>query len=95
MAAVSVGTRVELVRDVDRFPHFIAPKGAQGEVVYADEHTISVRMDELVPGAEEWDNEVCWYPSNDVPIGPDVIVVDNVVDIFDGTATGWGYSKKV
>lgn len=55
------GERVELTRDVERYPHFIAPEGARGTVVHVSPEQFSVRMDEPIEGAEEWDNEVCWY----------------------------------
>jgi len=55
-----LGMRVALVHDIDRFPHFIAKAGAVGEVVYVDVGTLAVRMDEHVPGAEDWNNEVVW-----------------------------------
>ncbi len=60
------GTRVRLTRDVDRFPHFIAPKGAEGTVTSVDEYALCVRLDETLPGAEDWDNEVHWYPRDDM-----------------------------
>ena len=62
MSALAAGSRVELVVDVDRYPHFVAPAGATGTVV---EHgdpgiVLAVRLDEPVAGAEDWDNEVHW-----------------------------------
>jgi hypothetical protein len=59
--AVTVGTRVRLTRNVERYPHFVAERGRAGVVVEATRDTVSVRMDEHLPGAESWDNEVCWY----------------------------------
>lgn len=56
-----VGLRVELVRDVDRYPDFQVAKGAQGTIVYADPDFIRVRMDETIEGADPWDNEVHWF----------------------------------
>lgn len=52
------GARVILRRDFDRYPHFIAPYGARGTVVEANKELIAVRMDEYLPGAEGWGNEV-------------------------------------
>ena len=67
----AVGARVRLKHDVDRYPHFIAPKGAEGIVVNHDPHDpalVAVRLDEKVEGAEEWENEVHWYfPNGDDP----------------------------
>ena len=60
----AVGSRGRLRRNVDRFPHFIAKAGATGTVTEATDSLIAVRMDEVLPGAEEWDNEVCWTPDD-------------------------------
>lgn len=60
---VKVGDRVELARDVDRFPHFLAPKGLTGVVSSLDEYVITVRLDEHLDGAEDWENEICWETS--------------------------------
>ena len=57
---LKVGDRVMLRRPVERFPHFTAPAGATGEVVHTDDQLLSVRLDENLRGAEEWDNEVQW-----------------------------------
>lgn len=56
----AVGSRGRLRRSVDRFPHFVAQAGATGTVAEATDSLIALRLDELLPGAEEWDNEVCW-----------------------------------
>lgn len=58
--APKVGDRIRLAHDVDRYPHFVAPKGSTGEVVIVDGDTICARMDEHIPGCEDWDNEVVW-----------------------------------
>lgn len=58
------GTRVRLARDVERYPHFIAAAGMKGVVTEATEEVFSVRMDDPLPGSEEWENEVHWYPRN-------------------------------
>lgn len=59
------GERVELIRDVDRFPHFIAKGGMVGTVTEATDDLVGVRMDDHLAGAEEWDNEVCWSREDD------------------------------
>lgn len=56
----SVGDRYRLARNVDRYPHFIAPTGATGTITQADGHGIALKLDEHLPGAETWDNEVVW-----------------------------------
>jgi hypothetical protein len=56
----AVGSRGRLRRSVDRFPHFVALAGATGTVTEATESLIALRMDVPLPGAEPWDNEVCW-----------------------------------
>lgn len=68
-----VGTRVRLRRNVERFPHFIAGEGTTGIVVTTDEQ-FCVRMDDHLPGAEEWENEILWSvidgdsPSGDLEV---------------------------
>lgn len=62
--AYYIGATVRLARPVERFPHFRVPAGATGVVVAADAERVSVRMDEEIPGAEEWDNEIEWYLAN-------------------------------
>jgi hypothetical protein len=59
------GTRHRLTRAVERFPHFVAPVGATGTITEADEDYVCLRMDEHLPGAEEWDNEVVWSAEDD------------------------------
>jgi len=63
------GTKVRLTRNVERYPHFIAPEAATGVVVMTGKWTgwdtpvegvFSVRIDEPIAGAEAWDNEVHW-----------------------------------
>jgi len=64
----AVGSRVRLAHDVDRFPHFVAPAGALGTVVYLDADLLRVRLDETLEGAETWDNEIVWsLRDDDVP----------------------------
>jgi hypothetical protein len=63
-ALLSVGDRVRLTHEVWRYPHFIAECGQAGTVTYVSHDMVAVRMDAPVKGAEEWDNEVHWYPCN-------------------------------
>lgn len=58
------GARVKLRREVERWPHFNIEAGATGTVTEASEHLICLRMDEHVPGAEDWDNALCWTPED-------------------------------
>jgi hypothetical protein len=61
-----VGERVRLTERVDRYPHFVAPMGAIGTVVdIGDENVFAVCLDEMLPGAEEWDNAVYWELDSD------------------------------
>lgn len=60
----AAGDRVRLTRNVDRYPHFIAPAGATGVLTSCDNDLWAVRLDLKVDGAEDWDNEVQWYPDN-------------------------------
>lgn len=55
------GTRVRLTRDVERYPHFVAPEGAEGTITKSQVDLVAVRLDERLDGAEEWDNEIQWF----------------------------------
>lgn len=68
------GTRVRLKRDVDRYPDFVAPEGAEGTVTKNWDDLIAVKLDEDLDGAEEWDNEVQWYDG--------MYVDENFRDVF-------------
>jgi hypothetical protein len=54
------GYRFMLRRDVDRFPDFLVRKGATGTVVRARNGAVIALMDQIIQGAEEWDNHVFW-----------------------------------
>lgn len=56
-----LGQRVRLTREVDRYPHFIAPHGMVGTVVQHGTYAVCVRMDATLDGAQEWDNEIEWF----------------------------------
>lgn len=71
----ATGTRVRLTVDVDRYPHFVAPKGATGTVKnpsrrgglpvhVGDPNIFAVCLDETLAGAEDWNNEVHWWLDN-------------------------------
>jgi hypothetical protein len=59
------GLRFRLVRNVERYPQFVAPAGAVGTVVTdsaAELHGyVALKLDAPVPGMEPWDGEVHWY----------------------------------
>jgi hypothetical protein len=57
---LAVGDRVNLVRDVERFPHFIAKAGNTGTVVWCRDGRLEVEFDQPIEGCEEWDNIVQW-----------------------------------
>ncbi len=59
------GARFRLATTIERFDHFIAPAGRCGTVIDADENVISLHLDEYLPGAETWNNEVAWTPEHD------------------------------
>ena len=64
-AGLPEGTRVVLVADVERFPHFIVPAGRTGRVVERSASLVLVAMDEPFRGGEDWDHEIqfsddCW-----------------------------------
>jgi hypothetical protein len=59
-SAVARGYRFSLFRDVDRFPDFIVKAGLTGTVASADDNGVWAGMDQPVPGAESWDNQIHW-----------------------------------
>lgn len=58
------GERWRLTSDVERGPHFIASAGSAGTVTESTRDLVRLRLDDHLPGAEEWDNEVCWAPED-------------------------------
>jgi hypothetical protein len=58
------GSRVRLTADVERYPHFIARKGSEGTVTHNTDGGIEVKLDDHLPGAEPWDNEVVWVDAD-------------------------------
>ena len=52
------GLRVCAATDLDRYPHFVAPKDTIGRVVEGD--PFNVRMDTHIDGCEEWENELIY-----------------------------------
>jgi hypothetical protein len=72
---VSVGDRVRFTQSVDRFPHFIVPRGATGTVTSEDLGVIWIRVDQQIRGAEPWENEVSWDESADGPLADYVEVL--------------------
>lgn len=64
------GDRVRLVRDVERYPHFIAPRGTTGSVTFSDLAAgaairLLVLADKKIRGAEEWQNQIEWAYDDD------------------------------
>ena len=57
---VRPGYRFRLRRDVDRFPDFLVRKGATGTVISARSGAVVALMDDVIQGAEEWENHVIW-----------------------------------
>lgn len=72
--SIEEGQRVRLAREIERYPHYVAPAGAEGTVTKNDKDLIAVRLDDQLEGAEEWDNEVQWYEG--------MYVNDNFRDVF-------------
>lgn len=60
---MTIGDRVRFKHPVDRFPHFVVPAGATGEVVTLDEGIAEIRVDDPPEGMEEWENKMQWYGS--------------------------------
>ena len=68
-----VGDRVKLMRDVERFPSFIAKAGMTGTVCMVDANgDIAARMDETIAGCEEWNNEIHWWEEFTADIAGDL-----------------------
>lgn len=63
----AAGDRARLRRRLERFPRFHVEAGATGTIREFSESLISLRMDEDVPGAEEWDNAICWTAEDSAP----------------------------
>ena len=61
----AVGDRVRLVREAERFPFFCARAGLSGVVVAADADFLRVRMEEHIPEAAEWDNQIIWTAADE------------------------------
>lgn len=56
-----VGSRVRFTETVERYPHFTVSAGSVGKVVDVGDPCIyAVRLDETLPGAEDWGNQVHW-----------------------------------
>lgn len=59
-----VGKRVKLLRDVERFPQFIAKAGMTGTITETpldDAYGWGVQMDDKLENCEEWGNQVLWF----------------------------------
>ena len=65
----TVGQRVTLVHEADRFPHALVPAGATGTVNHVDAGMIGVRLDEHVEGLEEWENDLMFYAEQECAEG--------------------------
>jgi hypothetical protein len=59
------GSRFRLIREVNRFPEFVAPSGLVGTVTAVAGGQIIGRMDQPVLGAESWANELNWDSLSD------------------------------
>lgn len=75
-----VGSRVKLLTDVDRYPEFIARKGATGSVVLVKRRRLSVKMDKPIEGAEEWDNTIHWVQDEELEDLPREVGLDDTDD---------------
>jgi hypothetical protein len=59
-AASPIGERVRTLWPIDRYPHFVVAPGSAGVVTTCEQGLCTVRLDDPVPGMEEWDNELCF-----------------------------------
>ena len=71
---MQIGQKIQLKRDIDRYPHFIANKGECGYVVEYDSTYVAVQMELYIEGCEEWDNCICWYEHDFEDFADDVEV---------------------
>ena len=97
---IPTGSRVRLIADVERYPHFIAKRGMTGVLLdnvgdYPDAY--AVKLDETLKGCEEWDNTVLWQDDDREyfyeqveAIDEPSIVSDNVepVDLYEVAPPG-------
>lgn len=57
--ATCVGRRVRLVRDIERYPHFVVPKGRTGRIVHVEgSHSLTIQMDKFFKGGKPWDYQL-------------------------------------
>jgi hypothetical protein len=86
---LKVGSRIRLIRDVERFSDFLVKAGAFGVCTQANEGgRIAVRMDELIQGAKEWDNEIWWESDARVDFDDDAEVLPFVRLVVSGYERG-------
>lgn len=57
--------RAILKRDVCRFPDFMAHSNMTGMLLCFSESFACVKMDEHIPGCEEWENCIHWNDPED------------------------------
>jgi len=60
MVMPAIGERFALIADVERYPHFVAPRGSKGTVADVSGGSVSLRLDDPPPGAGGWDGEIVW-----------------------------------
>ena len=58
---MKIGDRVITIDEVDKYPHFIVPKGKKGTILEYSTDIVRIRMDDYIEDCEEWDNEVHFY----------------------------------
>lgn len=76
------GMRVRTIAYIDRYPFFLLDQvGLTGMVTSVEEHLILVKMDELIPGCEEWDNEIQLTDDEFGDFGNGV-VIESMTDLF-------------
>ncbi len=76
----AVGAKVLFVDALERYPHFTVPAGATGTVTNSDDDYYAVKVDQPIPGAEEWDNEVIWSIGDDEEPGLDLRLAGEFVN---------------
>lgn len=72
--------KVRLKTAVDRFPHFLAEAGLTGTLIECTNECATIKMDEPLKGAEEWDNCIHFYSMNGSPVDQ----LNECVETFNG-----------
>jgi hypothetical protein len=65
---IATGYRFKLIWQVDGFPDFQTPGGLTGVVTAVDDSGVWAQMDQFIPGAQLWDNQIHWRTPEDFAV---------------------------